>query len=193
MDEASTIRSNIQKFIQLTDDEFEYFHDLLKIQNFQEGQNLLDYGSICDRAYLILTGCIRYFNVVDGEEITGQFFFENTWYSDYESYLFNAPSQQTIQAIESTRVAILTKDALDHLYSKIPKFERFGRLMAENAFLGLRKRTEALTHQSATERYLELLEKRPKVIQRVAQKHIASYLNVKPQSLSRIRKEINLK
>lgn len=193
MDEASTIRNNIQKFIQLTDDEFEYFHDLLKIQNYQEGQNLLDYGSICDRAFLILTGCIRYFNVVDGEEITGQFFFENTWYSDYESYLFNAPSQQTIQAIESTRVAILTKDALDHLYGEIPKFERFGRLMAENAFLGLRKRTEALTHQSATERYLELLEKRPKVIQRVAQKHIASYLNVKPQSLSRIRKEINLK
>ena len=190
MDEASTIRNNIQKFIQLTDDEFEYFHDLLKIQNYQEGQNLLDYGSICDRAFLILTGCIRYFNVVDGEEITGQFFFENTWYSDYESYLFNAPSQQTIQAIESTRVAILTKDALDHLYSKIPKFERFGRLIAENAFLGVKARNNSFLNQTPEERYQALLKERPKVISRIPQHYIASYLGIKPESLSRIRKRM---
>lgn len=178
------------KYISLTHEESEYFYNLLKVKTFKKGENLHRSGKICDKAFFMLEGCFRYYNIIDGEEITGQFFFEGAWYSDYESFLLNTPSEQTIEALEKTRVAILYKSDLNRLYVELPKFERFGRLMAENAFIGLRKRTESLTHQSATERYIELSKNRPKVIQRVPQKYIASYLSIKPQSLSRIRREL---
>ena len=127
---------------------------------------------------------------MDGEEITGQFFFENGWYTDYESFLLQKPSKQNIDALEPTELILLSKSDLFNLYITIPKFEKFGRIMAENAFMGLRNRTELLTQQSAEERYLKLVKERPKVIERVPQHYIASYLGIKPPSLSRIRKRI---
>ncbi len=180
----------MNKFISLSSDEAEYFYSLLKIKSFEKGEDIHKIGRICSKAFFILEGCFRYYNIIDGEEITGQFFFEGAWYSDYESFLLEIPSEQTMEALEPTRVAILSKTNLNKLFSELPKFERFGRLMAENAFIGLRKRTEALTHKSATDRYIELSQNRPKVIKRVPQKYIASYLSIKPQSLSRIRRKL---
>ena len=81
---------------------------------------------------------------------------------------------------------------MEKLYTEVPKFERFGRLMAEQAFIGLRKKTDNLTLLNAKERYLNLLKQRPKVIERIPQHYIASYLGIKPQSLSRIRKNLIL-
>ncbi|MEM7575775.1 MAG: Crp/Fnr family transcriptional regulator [Bacteroidota bacterium] len=178
------------KYISLTPAESEHFCSLLKIKTFKRGESIHRIGKICNKAFFILEGCIRYYNIVDGEEITGQFFFEGAWYSDYESFLLEIPSEQTIEAIETTRVAILSKCDLNKLFIELPKFERFRRLMAENAFMGLRKRTDTLTHLSTSERYVQLSQNRPKVIQRVPQKYIASYLSIKPQSLSRIRREL---
>ena len=72
----------------------------------------------------------------------------------------------------------------------MPKFEKLGRQMAENAFLGVRQRNEMLENFSAEERYLKLIKERPKVIERIPQHYIASHLGIKPESLSRIRKKI---
>ncbi len=133
---------------------------------------------------------MRYFYEVDGDEHTGQFFFENGWYTDYDSFLSGKPSHQNIEALEKTDLLLLDKKHLEALYDQNPRFERFGRLMAERAYLGVRKRTESLTNQSAEERYLQLVKDRPKVIERIPQHYIASYLGIQPQSLSRIRKQI---
>ncbi len=181
------LKKDMSKYIHLSDQEFENYYDLLEFKVFKKKENLLTIGEVCKNAFFIYEGCIRYFNIVDGEEETGQFFFEGAWYSDYDSFLFQRPTDQTIQALEKTTVAILSKNALEQLYSEIPKFERFGRLMAENAFMGLRKRTESLTHLTGEERYNNLVVSRPKVIKRIPQHYIASYLGIRPQSLSRIR------
>ncbi|SMG07871.1 cAMP-binding domain of CRP or a regulatory subunit of cAMP-dependent protein kinases [Marivirga sericea] len=188
--EYKIIKEDISKYISLSDDEFDYYFGLLKAKKFARSENLLQSGDVCKEAYFIQSGCIRYYNLVDGEEQTGQFFFEGSWYSDYDSFLFEKPTTQTIQALEETTVAVLSKAALQKLYKEVPKFERFGRLMAENAFMGLRKYTESLTHISAEERYKLLIKSRPKVMQRVPQQYIASYLGIRPQSLSRIRKNL---
>ena len=179
------------RFIRLSDAEFDQFYQRLRFRRLKRREILLSVGDVCRDAYFIQEGCFRYFNLVDGEEITGQFFFEHSWYSDYESFLMEQPSEQGIQAIEPTKIALLSKSALLQLYGELPQFERFGRLMAENAFIGLRKRTETLTHLTPEERYLRLLQHRPKVIERVPQHFIASYLGIKPQSLSRIRRRIS--
>jgi CRP-like cAMP-binding protein len=190
MSEKAFLKDCMARFITLFSEEFEHFYTLLKIKTFEKGEDIHSISRVCNKAFFILEGCIRYYNIVEGEEITGQFFFEGAWYSDYESFLFQIPSKQTIEAIEATKVAILRKHDLNQLYTQMPKFERFGRLMAENAFMGLRKRTDTLTQLSATERYLQIVQNRPKVIQRVPQKYIASYLSIKPESLSRIRKKL---
>lgn len=86
---------------------------------------------------------------------------------------------------------MLSSKDLQQLYIDIPKFERFGRLMAENAFLGIRQRSEMLEHLTAEERYLTMIKERPKVFERIPQHYIASYLGIKPPSLSRIRKRLS--
>ena len=181
---------HLKQLIGLTNEEFDVFLGCLQFQKLKRKEVLIAEGDICRYAYFIKKGCLRYFHNVDGEEITGQFFFENGWYTDYESFLLQKPSKQNIDALEPTELILLPKSELLKLYITIPKFEKFGRIMAENAFLGLRNRTELLTQQSAEERYLRLMKERPKVIERVPQHYIASYLGIKPPSLSRIRKRI---
>lgn len=181
---------HLQHLIGLTNEEFDIFLGCLQSQKLKRREVLIAEGDICRYAYFIKKGCLWYFHNVDGEEITGQFFFENGWYTDYESFLLQKPSKQNIDALEPTELILLPKSELLKLYITIPKFEKFGRIMAENAFLGLRNRTELLTQQSAEERYLRLMKERPKVIERVPQHYIASYLGIKPPSLSRIRKRI---
>lgn len=180
----------LQHLIGLTNEEFDLFLGCLQSQKLKRKEVLIAEGDICRYAYFIKKGCLRYFHNMDGEEITGQFFFENGWYTDYESFLLQKPSKQNIDALEPTELILLSKSDLFNLYITIPKFEKFGRIMAENAFMGLRNRTELLTQQSAEERYLKLVKERPKVIERVPQHYIASYLGIKPPSLSRIRKRI---
>lgn len=184
------ITNQIIKIINLDNEEVEHFISKLQVKQFGKKEMVLQEGNICKHAYFINKGCLRYFYNIDGQENTGQFFFENSWYADYESYLSGKPSNQNIETLEKSVIILLAKSDLEQLFIDIPKFEKFGRIMAENAFLGLRNRNEMLTNQSAEERYLNLMKERPKVFERVPQHYIASYLGIKPPSLSRIRKRI---
>lgn len=184
------IKAQLSSIIQLDDSEFDHFASKLQPKQLKKKELLIREGNVCKYSYFINKGCLRYFYNVDGEEHTGQFFFEHGWYTDYESYLSGHSSKQNIEALEATEILILAKTDLDKLFVEIPKFEKFGRLMAENAFLGLRYKTEMLTNLSAEERYKNLIKQRPKVIERIPQHYIASYLGIKPPSLSRIRKRM---
>ena len=132
-------------------------------------------------------GGLRYFYTLEGEERTGQFFFEGEWYTDYDSFLDQKPSAQNIQALEPTRVWLMAKPDLYRLYEERPVFEHFGRLMAEQAYRGSKARGAALLNQTPAERYARLLRERPQLVQRVSQRLIATYLDIKPESLRRIR------
>jgi CRP/FNR family transcriptional regulator, anaerobic regulatory protein len=184
------IKQSISQYITLNKEELDFFFSLLTVKVLNKKELLFRSGQNCRNIYFINKGCIRYYYLVDGEEKTAQFFFENGWYTDYESFLSGDPSENFVDAIEDTELLCLEKSNLEKLYSTIPKFERFGRIVAENAYLGIRYRTKTLTNLTAEERYLKLIKERPKIFDRVPQYYIASYLNIKPQSLSRIRKNI---
>lgn len=184
------ILQSIARFVKLSETDEKRFTDTLKPLELPKKQHLLRAGEFCKNIYFIQKGCLRYYYLVDGEEKTGQFFFENGWYTDYESFLSGQPSLQYVEALEETELFVLEKQKLEYLYNTVPKFERFGRIMAEQAYLGIRRRTKGLTNLSATERYEKLVKERPKIMERVPQLYIASYLNIKPQSLSRIRKNL---
>ncbi len=184
------ILTRLSAFISLNKSEQEHFTSKLILKQFNKKELVLQEGQVCKYAYFINYGCLRYYYNIDGQENTAQFFFENGWYADYGSFLTGKPTNQNIETLEKTELLLLSNTALEELYTDIPKFERFGRLMAQNAFLGIRQRTEMLENQTAEERYVNLMKERPKVFQRIPQHYIASYLGIKPPSLSRIRKRM---
>ena len=186
----ATLEKSISNHIDLTAKEHKIIKSYFKSKILLRRKNLHDTSAVCGNVYFIEKGVIRYFHTQNGEEVTGQFFFEGGWYTDLESFLSNSYSRQTAQAIESSSLLYISKSDLGKLYIEVPKFERFGRLMAEQAVIGLRNKTDLLTLLNAKDRYLDLLKDRPKVMERIPQHYIASYLGIKPQSLSRIRRNL---
>lgn len=184
------ILTRLSQFISLDKSEQDIFVSKLMLKRYKKKELILLEGEICNYSYFINYGCLRYYYNIEGQENTAQFFFENGWYTDYDSFLTGKPSQQNIETLEKSEMLLLSAKDLQQLYIDIPKFERFGRLIAENAFLGIRQRSELLENQTAEERYLTLMNDRPKVFERIPQHYIASYLGIKPPSLSRIRKRI---
>ncbi|MBC8083780.1 MAG: Crp/Fnr family transcriptional regulator [Hymenobacter sp.] len=184
------LHRRLQSLIPLTNADFQDFAAVLQPLLLPKKALLLREGDICRHVAYIESGCLRYFYNVNGEEHTGQFFFEHGWYTDYDSFLRRVPSIQNIQALEPCRLWLLPRDDLYRFYDERPVFERFGRLMAEQAFQGLRTRNDALLNLTPEERYLRLVQDRPKVVERVPQHYIASHLGLKPESLSRIRKRL---
>lgn len=184
------ILNRLSTFIPLNKSEQEQFISRLQVKNFNKKELVLQEGQVCKYAYFINYGCLRYFYNIDGQENTAEFFFENGWYADYASFLTGMPTNQNIETLEKTELLLLSNTDLELLYTIIPKFERFGRIMAQNAFLGIRHRSEMLVNFTAEERYINLINERPKVFTRIPQHYIASYLGIKPPSLSRIRKRI---
>lgn len=186
------IKKSLARWINGSQAELDLFISVAQpqLKTYKRKEVILAEGEVCRYLYFINKGCFRYFYNKDGEENTGQFFFENGWYSDLDSFLTGEPSEQTIQALEPTELLLIAKENLYRLYDQAPIFERFGRLILERSFIGVRNKNKNLTNLSPGENYLLLIRERPKVLERVALQYIASYLGIKPESLSRIRKRI---
>jgi CRP-like cAMP-binding protein len=191
MPEFDQIKQSIGKYINLTDDEFGRFTRCLERWVLKKKQVLLAEGEVCRHVFFVNRGCLRYFYAVDGEERIGQFFTENDWLTEYESFLTQRPATQTFEALEPVDLWALSYQNLQNLYSAIPKMERFGRLIAEQNFIGVKRRYSPLLNESPEERYLHLIKTRPGLLQRVPQHYLASFLGIKPESLSRIRKRLH--
>jgi CRP-like cAMP-binding protein len=149
-----------------------------------EGQKEQDLG-------IVLEGNIRHYYTRDGEEKTTYFYFEHHLVSSYISAITATPSQLTIEALTDSRLLAFSYTHLKSLYDHSPKWERFGRLVAEYLAIGLEERMAGLLTMSPEERYLQLLEgNKQKIIERIPQHYIANYLGITPVSLSRIRKRL---
>lgn len=187
---SESVINNIAQLVSFNEVEANALRAILREKKLKRKEHLLREGQLGNYAAFIEKGCLRYYFTVNDDESTGQFFFENGWYSDYESFLSGEPSNQNIQALEDCTLYLLYRRDLELLFFQYPVFEKFGRLMAERAVLGLKKKNEFLMLQSFEQRYLQLIRDRPKVIARVSLKYIASYLGMKAESLSRIRKRL---
>lgn len=180
----------IKSIVSLTEEEEQAFINILEVKLLDKKEYLLKQGEICNKITFINSGCLRAFYNVDGVENTVQFFFGDSWYTDYASFLTGNPAVENMQALEATEVVQFKKVDLYKYYETYPVFERVGRQMAENAFLSISKLNQMLTNEEPEERYLNLLKQRPEVVERIPQHYIASYLGIQPESLSRIRKRI---
>ena len=184
------IINNIKSFVALSQNDEAEFIKILEIKKYAKKEFILKEGEICDKIFFINSGCARDFFNIEGEEKIVEFFFENSWFTDYGSFLTGQPTIENLQAIEPCEVVYFSKASLYNLYITNPVFERVGRVMAENAFINLMKISSMRTNHDPQERYLNLMKSRPELFERIPQHYIASYLGLQPQSLSRIRKRI---
>jgi CRP-like cAMP-binding protein len=186
------ILRNVSRTINLTDREVEYFKSVLSHRRLQRRQYLLQAGDVCRYESYIVDGCLRGYHFDrEGSEHTTFLAVEDWWISDLESFIRKTPATMTIKALEDTEVLQIEQSAFEALCRQVPKFERLFRLLLQNAFIAHQRRILAIISQSAEERYQEFLERYPQIAQRVPQKHIASYLGVTPEFLSRIRRDLS--
>ena len=167
------------------------FNDVVEVKTLTKNEFFLEEGRICDYIGLVNKGVLIYFKSMDnGNEITTDFAFEGDWVTVNQSRLNNSPSLINIKAIEDSELFVIRQQDLSDLYIKIPKIERLGRILMEQAYLKIVRQSVDLQVLTATERYENLLHEFPEIFQRVQLYHIANYLGIAPKSLSRIRKEI---
>jgi len=190
-DEYEQLRNYIAKFIQVTDDEWKLHRQCLSIRKFKKGDFLLQVGQVCNHVSFINYGFFRTYTENDGAQRTTNFSFEENYVTDYCSFLTRMPSTDNIQALDDAEVLQLNHHDMNVLYEKIPAWQKFGRLIAEFIFIGVAHRSQTLLLQTPEELYVNLMKERPKVLERVPQIYIASYLGIQPESLSRIRKRLS--
>ena len=182
------ILKNISRFATLTPEEEQYFTSLLKMKKLKKKQYLVQEGDVVRYDYFVNKGCLRTYTIDDkGQEHVVQFSIEDWWTGDMYSFLTQKPARYTIDALEDTELLCLERAALEDLYIRIPKFERYFRLLLQNAFVSLQERVIANLSQTADERYCNFIDKYPLMEKRLPLKQIASYLGITPESLSRIR------
>ena len=191
MDKILKIRNSIESIVSLTNLELETFCSALETKSLIKNEFFLSEGQVCNFVGFVNFGVLIYFKTTEnGDEITTDFAFEGDWVTNNQSRLNNTPSTINIRAIEDTEIFVIKQQDLNELYLQIPKIERMGRILTEQAYLKIVDQTIELQVLSAKERYENLLKKHPEIFQKVQLYHIANYLGIAPKSLSRIRKEL---
>ena len=179
----------ISKYISLTDDEKNAILSLDIFRSLKKGTTLLKEGQISQNSYFVLKGCIRIYYIIDGEEKTTAFYTEMEALTP-PCVINKTPSEYYINCIEDTIITVSNSDMEVEINSKFPKFEIMCRILSEQLLAKQRIDFDEFKTSSPEQRYLNLLQKRPDLIQRVPQHQLASYLGIKPQSLSRLRARI---
>jgi len=178
----------VAKFIRLTPEELEIFHSLLTYRKMKKKSFFLKEGEICDQEAYILKGCIRTFYVdKQGVETNLTFAIEDWWVGDISSFSEQQPSKQNIETLEDCELLTISYEDKNTLYEKIPKFEKLFRILLQRTASVMQQRIYASLSQTAEERYLAFIEKYPSVVQRIPQHHIARYIGVSPEFLSKVR------
>jgi len=179
------------KDLNFTKAEMKIIEPLFHKINVKKGTILLNAGDLVDVQYYILEGCLRTFHTDShGKEHTIQFGIKDWWVSDFTALLDSDKAILTIEAIQDSTVYKISKQDMNDLYTKIPKIDSYFRIKLERSFAAFQKRILSYLSQSAAERYLNFINTYPNIEKNVKNYHIASYLGMTTESLSRIRKEL---
>ncbi|WP_343307329.1 cyclic nucleotide-binding domain-containing protein [Chitinophaga niabensis] len=182
----------ISKYISLTEDEKNAILSFDIFRSIKKGTTLLKAGQKSKNSYFVLKGCIRTYYVLDSEEKTTAFYTEMEALTP-PCVITKTPSKYYISCIEDTILTVSSSDMEVEVNSKFPKFETLCRILSEENLAKQQINFDEFKTSSPEQRYLNLLQKRPDLIQRVPQYQLASYLGIKPESLSRLRARITEK
>jgi CRP-like cAMP-binding protein len=180
------------KYIPLSEELTNIIVESTIIKRFKKGTILLREGEIPNESYLVLKGCIRSYLLKDGEEKTLEFYTEEQPVAPI-NYGKGIPSEHYMECVEDSLLSINTPEHENEMFRKYPQFDSICRIMTEILMASYQESLVTYKLTTPEDRYLNLLKSRPDLIQRVPQYQLASYLGVKPESLSRIRKRLSKK
>ncbi|UOE50886.1 Crp/Fnr family transcriptional regulator [Mucilaginibacter sp. SMC90] len=190
---SELILSNFALHIALAPEEQAQVLALLQEKTVAKRSVLVQAGDIDRHIYFVNEGCLRMFHTdKDGQEHNLCFYPENWWACDIVSFFKAKAATNTIQALEDSQLYYFTLPDLERLFDRVPKFERFFRILTQNGFDMFQRRVTSNLSKTAELRYREFRRHYPGLEQRISQKHIASYLGITPAFLSMMRKEKDL-
>lgn len=179
----------ISRYITLVEEEKQAILSLNMFHTIKKGTILLKEGQYSKESYFVLKGCIRTYYLIDGEEKTTAFYTEIEGLTPHCT-ISKTPSQYYISCIEDCILLISNDEMAMEINNKFPKFETMCKMLSEELLAKKQLDFDEFKTSSPEQRYINLLEKRPDLVQRVPQHQLASYLGIKPQSLSRLRARI---
>ncbi len=177
----------LDSFKTLTESERNFVVERFQPLEFQKGDFLVQEGQVCEQLLFITEGYFRVYVLKDIDENTVHLAGANDFVSAYSSFISRSPSFEYVQAVTDAKGLAISSEDLETLYRNSPKIERVGRLILESLFVKKENRVIDFIKHTSQERYNKLLEVNPEIIFNVPLQYIASYLGVKPETLSRIR------
>ena len=160
------------------------------VEEFDKGDILLAEEQTSQAFYFNIRGCTRMYYLVDGEEKNTFFYTENQFISSYESFVHQRPSQHYLQCLEDSMMVRISLISTERLLQASPAFDKLARILMEDELIIYQRMLASFITMNAEQRYQELMERQPDLLQRIPLYHLASYLGVNPETLSRIRKRI---
>jgi len=184
------ILNNISKHISLDKEEEKFFISLLESRKVKRKEFLLQSGDVCRNSAFVTDGCMRAYTIDEnGFEHILQFAPPDWWIADMYSLITQKPGYLFIEAMEESEMLLLPKEEQEKLYVGIPKFERFFRIITENSLVSNRQRVMDNLSLTAKQRYEKFCSAYPTVFNTIPQKHIAAYIGVTPEFLSKLKAE----
>jgi CRP-like cAMP-binding protein len=182
---------SLEKYIPLSANDKALLTTCLRERKVKKGQFLVHEGAVSRCTNFVNEGSVRtYFIDSNGQEHIVQFAIEGWWISDLNSFIMQSPATFNVQAIEDCVILELPFESLEMLYEKIPKLERYFRIITQRAFVAFQQRVVQNISMAAENRYLAFQQKYPKIELRIPQKLVASYLGVSAEFLSKIKKRL---
>jgi len=191
---TNLILKNVSKHINLDQTEIDFFISLLEYRKIKKKELIIREGDVVRHDHFVLQGCFKTYSVDDkGDEHIIMFAPEDWWTGDLYSFLTERPSGFYTEALEDSEILQISKTNHEILYDKVPKFERFFRIIFQNALVTQFNRIDQNLSMTADEKYLEFRIKYPQLEQRLPQKQIAAFLGITPEFLSMIRRKMMTK
>jgi len=163
---------------------------IIKFKEIKKGEYLLEAGEVCTNLYFIKKGLLKAFYFVNEKKVVDWFFWEGEVVVAIGSFYDQTRSEDFIQAMEDCELYYITYDELQHLYKTFITFNFIGRVLTTKYYLIWHRLARSLKKKTAAERYEEILKHHPELLQRVPLKDLAPYLNMTPETLSRMRSRI---
>lgn len=182
---------SLNEKISLTEEEEEIIKHYLTPKKLRKKQYLLQAGDICKTIAFVEKGALRAYSTDEkGYEHIIQFAVEGWTISDLYSFLTGEPSTYHIDALEDSELTLISKSAQEEILKRVPKYETYTRMQLTGAYLAMQKRVTSIISLPVEERYTDFINLYPQIAQRVPQHMIASYMGLKPETISRVRKKI---
>ena len=181
----------ISRFIRLDAEEISAITSLVQTKRYGKGDVLLREGMVAHTSYFNLKGCVRQYYLIDGEEKTTFFYTENQFITSMRSFTTRKPSSHYLACLEDCVLVLIPYKVETELLGRYPKLEVFTRTVLEQEIANYEEMLSSYIISNPEQRYLNLLKTNPDLLQRVPLHQLASYIGVKPESLSRIRNRIS--